>query len=102
LIFLVFRENRYASRVVEVEAEQEVISTGPYAVVRHPMYTGALLMYLLSPLALGSYWAMIPALLIVPILVARIRNEEAVLGRELKGYQAYMQATRFRLLPQIW
>jgi protein-S-isoprenylcysteine O-methyltransferase Ste14 len=102
LIFLVFRENRYASRVVEVEAEQEVIRTGPYAVVRHPMYSGTLLMYLLSPLALGSYWAMIPALLIVPILVARIRNEEAVLGRELKGYQAYMQQTRFRLLPQIW
>ena len=63
LIFLVFRENRYASRIVEVEQGQTVISSGPYAVIRHPMYLGALLLYVLSPLALGSYWAMIPAVL---------------------------------------
>lgn len=96
------RENRYASRVVEVEQEQQVISSGPYAIVRHPMYLGVLLMYIFSPLALGSYWAMIPALLIIPLLVFRIWNEESVLVRELKGYQAYLQKTRYRLIRGIW
>jgi protein-S-isoprenylcysteine O-methyltransferase Ste14 len=102
MVFLVFRENRYTSRIVEVEREQEVISSGPYAVVRHPMYVGVLVMYIFSPLALGSYWALIPSLLIVPILVARIRNEETVLARELAGYRDYMQKTKYRLIPGIW
>jgi protein-S-isoprenylcysteine O-methyltransferase Ste14 len=102
IFFLVMRENRYASRIIEVEQEQTVISTGPYAIVRHPMYLGALLMYLASPLALGSYWALIPALLTIPILVARILNEEKVLARELTGYREYMQTTRFHLIPGIW
>ena len=102
LFFLVMRENSYASRIIEVEQEQKVIQSGPYAIVRHPMYSGISLMYVLSPLALGSYWAIIPALLIIPILVARIRNEETVLVRELKGYPEYMQKTRYRLIPGIW
>jgi protein-S-isoprenylcysteine O-methyltransferase Ste14 len=98
----VFWENRYASRVVEVEQGQKVISSGPYALIRHPMYAGIIPMYLLTPLALGSYWVLIPALLIVPILVARIRNEEAVLVRELNGYAEYMQKVRYRLIPGMW
>ena len=102
IVFLVFRENRYASRIIEVEQEQTVISSGPYAIVRHPMYLGSLLLYILSPLALGSYWAMIPAILIIPIIVARIRNEESVLARDLNGYQEYMQKTGYRLIPGIW
>jgi protein-S-isoprenylcysteine O-methyltransferase Ste14 len=102
LVFLVFRENRYTSRVIEVEQGQTVISSGPYAVVRHPMYSGSILMYLFSALALGSYWAMIPALLIVPVIVARILNEESVLVRDLPGYPEYMQKTRFRLMPGVW
>lgn len=102
MVFLVFRENRYASRVVEVEQEQTVISSGPYAMIRHPMYLGSLLLYILSPLALGSYWAMIPAILIIPVIVARIRNEESVLARDLSGYQEYMQKTRYRLIPGVW
>ena len=102
LIFLVFRENRYASRIVEVEQGQAVISSGPYAVIRHPMYLGAILLYVLSPLALGSYWAMIPSILIIPVIVARIWNEESVLVRDLKGYQEYMQKTRYRLIPGLW
>jgi len=102
MFFLALRENRYASRIIEVEQEQKVISSGPYAIVRHPMYVGVSLMCIFTPLALGSYWAAIPSLLIIPLLVARIRNEESVLGRELKGYKEYMQKTKYRLIPGIW
>jgi protein-S-isoprenylcysteine O-methyltransferase Ste14 len=102
LVCLVFRENSYASRIVEVEKEQRVISSGPYALIRHPMYAGVIVMYMFTPLALGSYWAMIPAPLIIPILVARIRNEEGVLLRELRGYADYVQKVRYRLIPGAW
>jgi len=102
LFVTVLRENQYASRTIQVERGQTVISSGPYALVRHPMYLGAALMYLASPLALGSYWALLPGLLIIPILVARIINEEKVLARDLNGYTAYTQQTRYRLLPGVW
>lgn len=102
VILRVFQENRYASRVVEVAEGQSVIQTGPYAITRHPMYLGTLLMYLATPVALGSWWALLPALLIVPILIARIVNEEKVLAEQLPGYRDYMQKTRYRLLPGVW
>jgi protein-S-isoprenylcysteine O-methyltransferase Ste14 len=102
IVFLVFRENRYAARVVEVDEQQAVISSGPYAFVRHPMYTGVTIMYIFSPLALGSYWAVLPALLIIPLLAARLRNEESVLLRDLPGYAAYLQQTKYRLIPGVW
>lgn len=102
LVFLVFRENRYASRVVEVEPEQTVIQSGPYSLVRHPMYTGMLLLYVFSPLALGSYWAMIPAALIFPVIIARIISEESILTKELTGYPEYMLRVRYRLVPGVW
>ena len=102
IVFLVFRENRYASRIIEIEQGQTVIDSGPYAIVRHPMYLGTILLFIFSPLALASYWAMIPGILFIPILVARIINEESVLVRDLNGYQKYMQKTRFRLIPGIW
>jgi protein-S-isoprenylcysteine O-methyltransferase Ste14 len=102
IVFLVFRENRYASRVIEVEQGQTVIESGPYALIRHPMYSGTMLMFISCPLALGSYWAMIPAMLVIPVLVARILNEESVLLRDLHGYQEYMHRTRYRLIPGIW
>jgi len=98
----VLRENSYASRTVQVEQGQKVVSSGPYALVRHPMYTGSVLMYMASPLALGSYWAILPTLLIVPILVARIINEEKVLLRDLPGYADYQRKTPYRLAPGIW
>ncbi|MCJ7432216.1 MAG: isoprenylcysteine carboxylmethyltransferase family protein [Anaerolineales bacterium] len=101
-VIQVFKTNSYASRVVEVMKGQKVISTGPYAFVRHPMYTATSVMYVFSPLALGSYWAMIPAALIIPLLASRIRNEEEVLEKELDGYKEYKQKTKYRLIPGIW
>lgn len=102
LLFQVFKGNSYASRVVVVEEGQEVISTGPYARVRHPMYLSVLMVFVLSPLALGSYWAIIPTVVLVTLLVARIRNEEEVLLRDLKGYGEYMEKVRWRLVPGVW
>ena len=102
LFFLVLKENQFASRVIEVEKGQKVIQSGPYRLVRHPMYLGAILMYVASPLALGSYWAVIPAIFIIPIFIARILNEESVLAKELEGYSEYKLKTRYRLIPGIW
>ncbi len=102
LILLVFRQNRYASRVVEIMPGQKVIKTGPYSVVRHPMYIGVLAMLLFTPLALGSYWALICFILLVPIIVWRIRNEEQVLVAGLPGYVEYQQQVKYRLLPYLW
>ena len=101
-VLAVFNANRWAGRTVETRPGQEVISTGPYAIVRHPMYSAVILMYLATPVALGSYWALIPAVLFVPVLVVRIRNEEAVLVRDLPGYEEYRQKVRHRLLPHVW
>lgn len=102
LFALVLQENRYASRVIEVADEQRVVTTGPYAIVRHPMYVAAILINLFSPLALGSYVALAVAALLPLFLVMRIRNEEEVLKRELQGYTDYTQKVRYRLLPGIW
>jgi protein-S-isoprenylcysteine O-methyltransferase Ste14 len=99
---LVLKENQYASRIIEVEEQQKVITTGPYAWVRHPMYLAVSVMYIFSPLALGSYWAMLSTILLLILLVARIRNEERVLLGELKGYREYTQQTKYRLIPGIW
>lgn len=102
-IILVFKENSYASAVIQVEEKQQIITTGPYAIVRHPMYTGMLLMTLFTPLALGSYWALIPSFLFfIPYLVLRIKGEETVLLRDLPGYKEYCQKTCYRLIPYIW
>jgi len=101
-IGLVFKTNSYASRIVEVEKGQKVITTGPYAIVRHPMYLGVLFFYIFSPLALGSYWAVIPSLLIVPVLVVRIKGEERELVENLEGYKKYLMKTKYRLVPGIW
>ena len=102
LCFLVFKKNSYASRIIEVQKDQKVISTGPYAVVRHPMYVAVICMMVFMPLALGSYWSLIPYLLVIPVIVLRILNEEKVLREQLKGYIEYCKKTRFRLIPHVW
>jgi len=101
-VFQVQRVNEFASRVVEVEQGHRVVDTGPYAIVRHPMYLGMMWFILATPVALGSYWALIPALGIVPALMARILAEEELLRRDLPGYVAYTGRVHHRLLPGIW
>ena len=101
-IFVVFKENSYASTVIQVENEQHVITTGPYSIVRHPMYLGMVIMSLFMPLALGSYFAIIPMFFIIPIILFRIKNEEEVLLGELRGYKDYCLKTHYRLIPLIW
>jgi protein-S-isoprenylcysteine O-methyltransferase Ste14 len=101
-VLLVFRTNSYASRVIEVDASQQLISTGPYAIVRHPMYLGLVVANLSIPLALGSWWAVLTVPPLIGILVARALNEERMLLKELAGYREYTQITRHRLIPYVW
>ena len=102
LIIRVFKENSHASRTIEVVHGQKIITTGPYAIIRHPMYLGFLVMYLMTPIALGSWWAVPVFSLYIPVIIWRILNEEAVLMRELPGYSEYCKKRRYRLLPHIW
>lgn len=98
----VMRENVWLSRTVHVESKQQVISTGLYGIVRHPMYTATLLMFLSMPLVLGSYCAAIIFLFYIPIIVRRIFDEESLLRNELQGYVAYCNKVRWRLIPFVW
>jgi protein-S-isoprenylcysteine O-methyltransferase Ste14 len=102
IIVWVVRVNSFASRVIEVEAGQRVISSGPYALVRHPMYSGSVAMFLSMPLALGSYVAWPAFALLLPFYVFRLLHEEKFLAKELPGYREYCLRTRFRLVPYIW
>jgi protein-S-isoprenylcysteine O-methyltransferase Ste14 len=102
LMFLSFKENIFAARTVEVFEGQKVIDTGPYAVVRHPMYAGIITMFLFIPTALGSFWALIPFIPVCVIIILRILNEEEVLRRDLSGYNAYCEKVRYRLVPFVW
>lgn len=98
----VMRENVWLSRTIEVQENQQVVSTGLYGVVRHPMYAATLLLFLSMPLILASPWSFAVMLLYIPVIALRIRNEEQVLSRELKGYAEYKQRVRYRLIPFIW
>ena len=102
IVFFVFKQNSYASRIVEVDEQQKVVSTGLYSIVRHPMYVGVLVMFIPTPLALGSYPGLIPMATMPLAIVLRIINEEKVLCRELPGYKEYCRKTKYRLLPFIW
>lgn len=102
ITMLVVVENSYAAATIRVEAGQEVVSSGLYALVRHPMYFGALIMMIGLPLALDSYWGLILIIPGVPVLALRILDEEKALMNELAGYTEYMQQVRYRLLPYVW
>ena len=98
----VLRENRYLSRTVEVQEGQQVIDSGLYGIVRHPMYSATTVLFLSMPLVLGSLPSFAAMLLYVPIIVRRIRNEETVLSEGLAGYKDYVNRVKYRLIPYIW
>ena len=97
----VLRENVYLSRTIEVQAGQKVIDTGLYAIVRHPMYTATILLFLAMPLVLSSPLSFALMLLYIPLIIKRIKHEEALLERELEGYSDYMRRVKYRLIPYI-
>jgi protein-S-isoprenylcysteine O-methyltransferase Ste14 len=102
LIFVVYRENTFTAATIQVSPDQTVISTGPYAIVRHPMYaSGALYMFGI-PLALASYWGYLALAVMMPFLLWRLLDEERILGRDLPGYADYRRRVRYRLVPFIW
>jgi len=102
IIFLVLRENTFAAATIKVFADQKVITTGPYSIVRHPMYAGALIMLLGTPLALGSWWGLLILIPITLLIVLRLLDEEKFLSKNLPGYNEYCQKVRYRLIPLLW
>ena len=102
VVFVVFRENSFASATIEVAEGQTVVSTGPYAIVRHPMYAGGLLLVVGMPLALGSYWGLLPIGAMMPVLLWRLFDEERFLARKLPGYTEYCARVRWRLIPGVF
>ncbi len=102
IVFFVFKENTFTSSIIEVGTEQKVISTGPYAFVRHPMYIGALVMLLGVPLALGSWWGLFTIVPITIVIVWRLLDEEQFLVKTLPDYSEYRNKVKYRLVPFIW
>ncbi|MES2103013.1 MAG: isoprenylcysteine carboxylmethyltransferase family protein [Pseudomonadota bacterium] len=102
LVFIVLKVNTYGASTIQVMEGQKLISTGPYALVRHPMYAGALSLLAGVPPALGSRWGLFLLILLVPVLIGRLLDEEKFLRKNLPGYADYCQNVRYRLLPLIW
>jgi protein-S-isoprenylcysteine O-methyltransferase Ste14 len=102
VIFFVLRENTFSSAIIELAPDQTVISTGPYAVVRHPMYAGALVMLFGMPIALGSKWGVLVTVATTPMLIWRLLDEEKFLAKNLPGYAEYQSSVRYRLVPGVW
>jgi protein-S-isoprenylcysteine O-methyltransferase Ste14 len=100
--FLVLKANPYSASTIQIAEGQTVISTGPYAIVRHPMYAGATPLVVAMPVALGSWWGLLAVLVMFPALVWRMLDEERFLEKNLKGYTEYTQKVRYRLLPHLW
>jgi len=101
-IFFVFKENTFTSATIELAPDQKVISTGPYAFVRHPMYAGGIVMLLGVPIALGSWWGLLVIVGMMPALIWRLFDEEKFLARNLQGYVEYQKKVPYRLIPRIW
>ena len=102
ITFLVYREHTFTSAIIEIAEDQKVISTGPYAYVRHPMYAGGSLLFVGSPLALGSYWGLLAFLAALPALIWRLLDEEKFLAKNLPEYTEYCEKVRWRLIPGIF
>lgn len=102
LVLVVYKENTYTSATIEVVENQKVISTGPYALVRHPMYASASLYLIGTPLALGSYWGFLALVFMMPFLIWRLFDEETFLARNLPGYLEYQKKVQYRLVPYVW
>ena len=102
ITFLVYKENTFTSATIEVAQDQRVVSTGPYAIVRHPMYAGGLLLFIGTPLALGSYWGLVASIAVLPALIWRLLDEERLLSRNLPGYPEYCDKVRWRLIPRVF
>lgn len=102
LVYFVIRENSYAASTIQVAEGQTVISTGPYAVVRHPMYAGVLPLLIGTPLALGSWWGLSALIFFMPALIWRLLDEERFLHKNLPGYTEYTRKVRYRLVPFVW
>jgi len=102
VIFLVFKENTFSSAIIETVEGQKVITTGPYACVRHPMYAGASLLFIGTPLALGSYWGLLAFAAVLPALIWRLLDEEKFLEQNLPGYREYCRKVRWRLVPGVF
>jgi protein-S-isoprenylcysteine O-methyltransferase Ste14 len=100
--YLVFKENSFGGSTIETSEDQKVISTGLYALIRHPMYAGVLIMMIGVPLALGSFWGLVVLAIILPGLIWRILDEEKLLKKDLPGYADYMEKVRYRLIPGLW
>ncbi len=102
MLFIAMKQNSFASRVIEIQEGQKLMDTGLYSVVRHPMYLAFSIIFCFSPLVLGSFYALIPALFIPFLISLRIRNEEKILQEGLEGYNLYKQKVRYRLIPYVW
>lgn len=102
MFIIVMLQNRYASRVIEIQDRQKLIDTGLYSVVRHPMYLSATVLYLASAVVMGSYYALIPMVLVPFLLAFRIKNEEKILLTGLPGYEEYVKKVKYRMIPFVW
>jgi protein-S-isoprenylcysteine O-methyltransferase Ste14 len=101
-IYRVFRENSFTNAIITVEENQELITTGPYSIVRHPMYSAAMLLFVFTPPALGSMTGVVFGILLIIILILRILNEEKFLKKNFPGYAEYCLKVKYRLIPNIW
>jgi protein-S-isoprenylcysteine O-methyltransferase Ste14 len=102
IIFLTFKENSFASSSIQIEQDQKLVSTGPYKIVRHPMYFGSTFIYLFSPVALGSYWGLIFGICVIITMIIRLLDEDKFLKDNLQGYREYRQQVSYRLIPYVW
>ena len=102
IVFVVFRVNTFTAATIGVAAEQHVIETGPYGLVRHPMYAGAMSLLLATPVALGSWWDLLACVPMLAVIILRLQDEERFLLEHLPGYMQYRARVRFRLVPGVW